>query len=45
MFALHAEEVVIVARSDGSIEVVKWVVQSDELATVDVERAQVDASS
>ena len=36
---------VVVARSDGSIEFVKWVVQYDELATADVERAQVDASS
>ena len=47
MFALHAEEEeeVIVAQSDGSVEVVKWVVQYDELATTDVERAQVDASS
>ena len=43
MFALNAEEedvvVVVVAQSDDSVEVVKWVIQYDELATVDVERA------
>ena len=43
MFALHAEVVVVVLPSDGSV--VTWVAELDELGTGDVERAQVDASS
>ena len=44
MFALHAEEVVvIVAQSDGSA--VTSIVEYDELGTGDVERTQVEASS
>ena len=43
MFALHAEVVVVVVPSDGSV--VTSVAEFDGIGTGDVERVQVDASS